>query len=211
MLSFILLWSLQTAEGFDGVGQRGRLLRPLTILRVQGRTVRTPSTPPDLSEPGFGGQLLPHESPGQILPRVEQDVPAGPQNPEQDEGAGTLTPHCENLAELAKQSPHPEPNPPHTAPDLSLAGRGGEEWTAVRVEAAFELRVLTRVLTRSRWNVWRCLTSCHVAALGGTLASSPADSGWEPAALMLVDEAAEHPSPPSSLRGDPYSDRLPET
>lgn len=27
----------------------------------------------------------------------------------------------------------------------------------------------------------------------------------------MVDEAAEHPSPPSSLPEDPYSDRLPET
>lgn len=125
---------------------------------------------------------------------------------------GNSNPAWENLAELAKQSPHPEPNPPHTAPDLlTLAGRGGEEWMAVRVEAAFEPRVLTRVLTRSRWSLWRCLTPRHAAALGGTLTSSPVDSGWEPAALMLVDEAAEHPSPLSSRREDSYSDRLPET
>lgn len=82
---------------------------------------------------------------------------------------------------------------------------------AVRVEAAFEPRVLTRVLTRSRWSLWRCLTSRHAAALGGTLTSGPGDSGWEPAALMSVDEAAEHPSPLSSRREDSYSDRLPET
>lgn len=79
------------------------------------------------------------------------------------------------------------------------------------MQAASEPRVLPRVLTRSRWSVWRCLTSRHVAALRGTPASSPADSGWEPAALMLVDEAAEHPSPSSSLCEHPYSDRLPET
>lgn len=79
------------------------------------------------------------------------------------------------------------------------------------MEAAFEPRVLPRVLTRSGWSLWRCLTPRHAAALGGTLTSGPGDSGWEPAALMSVDEAAEHPSPLSSRREDSYSDRLPET
>ena len=78
---------------------------------------------------------------------------------------GNSNPALGNLAELARQSPHPEPDPPHTAPDLlTLAGRGGEERTAVRVRAAFDW-VLTRVLTQSRRSVWRCLTSRHVAAL----------------------------------------------
>lgn len=53
--------------------------------------------------------------------------------------------------------------------------------------------------------------SPHGSLVGGTLASSLTDFGWKLAALMLVDEAAEHPRPPSSWREDPCSDLLPET